>query len=148
MAFQRGQYLRLFIKKSNTQQPIAMAVDMQMYVQVQMDNSSTKDDMQSWWDSNTPVSLSYNFKISALIGYLASGDTEAANTLKDLETNLTDNPVDWELAAVTGDNQRTILYSIATGKGKISNLQLVGVNKEKANFTCALNGYGEYTVGS
>ena len=148
MAFEKGQYLRLFFKKTNVLQPIAMAVDFKMDVQVQLDNSSTKDDADGLWDENSPVSIAYNFQIGGLIGYLVSPDTEAAITIKDLEGMLTDTPVDWELAAVTGDNNRTKLYSVATGKCKLSNLTLIGVNKEKANFTCQANGYGDYSVGS
>ena len=148
MAFEKGQFLRLFIKKSNTQQPIALCTDLQMHVGVQMEDSSTKDDTGGWWQDQTPVGISYDFQIGALIGYLVSPDTESANTLADMESLLTDSPVDWELASVTGDNQRTKLYSIATGKGKLTNLQLVGVNKEKAKYTATLNGYGEFSVAS
>ena len=148
MAFEKGQFLRLFIKKSNTLQPIAFCTDLQMHVGVQMEDSSTKDDANGLWQDQTPVSLGYDFQIGALIGYLVSPATESANTLKDLEAMLTDSPVDWELAAVTGDNNRTKLYGIATGKGKLSNLQLIGVNKEKAHYTATLNGYGEFSVTS
>jgi hypothetical protein len=56
--------------------------------------------------------------------------------------------VKFQIANVSGDNQRTKGSVIVSGSVIISQLTMNGQNRANADYTATLNGYGEYTVGA
>lgn len=148
----KGQHLRLFIKKGNpgTQKVIALATDMTFHVSATTENSTTKDstDTTGQWDKNEVTALSYDIQISALIGYLKSGDSEDANMLDDIISGVSDNAIDWELAVVSGTANRMKVSTVAEGKGKLTKVNPTGNNRQKATYSATINGYGAFTVPS
>ena len=57
-------------------------------------------------------------------------------------------PVKWQIANVSGDNNRTKGSVIASGSVIIQTLTLNGPNRQNATYTAQLQGYGAYTVGA
>jgi hypothetical protein len=56
--------------------------------------------------------------------------------------------VKWQIANVSGDNQRTKGSVISSGSATITSLQTNAAVKQNADYTATLTGYGAYTVGS
>lgn len=151
----KGQHLRLLLSKNTgsqmTKQVIALATDMTFHVSVQTELSTTKDstDLNGMWDEYEKTGISYDFQIGALIGYETNplgADKETANTLSDIIDGVSDTELAWDLAVVEGDKNRTIREIIASGMGKLSNVKPSGQNRQNAQYTATLNGYGPYDV--
>lgn len=146
----KGQHLRLFIKKTTAtgdKLPIALATDMTFHLSATVENSTTKDttDTTGAWQENDVTGLNGDVQFGALI---AAGTDAAAQVLNDIINGIDDSTVDWELAVVSGANNRVISTSIATGQGKLVNVQMQGPNRQNANYTGSMNLYGPYTVAS
>ena len=137
----KGQYIRLFVKKTNTQQVIAMATDLQLHVSAQVENSSTKDDVSGLWDENEVTAISYDISSTALIPI----DADAANTMADMLGNAGE-VVDWQIATVKGANNRTADVVIASGQANVTQFQLNGQNRQNASYTTQLSGKGTMTI--
>ena len=58
------------------------------------------------------------------------------------------SPVKFAIANTSGANNRTKGSVIVSGSVIISQLTLNGPNKQNADYTVQLTGYGAYTVGS
>jgi hypothetical protein len=58
------------------------------------------------------------------------------------------NPVKWQIANVSGANQRTKGAVIASGSVIISQLTINAANRQTATYDAQLQGFGPYTVGS
>lgn len=150
----KGQHLRLFITKqvssSSTPVVVALATDLTFHVSASTEDSTTKDttDTNGNWQEFDVTGLSYDIQIGALIALADTTGTDTAYNLNDFLTNMTDTPIDWELAVVSGTNNRTKGTSIATGKGKITNISPTGTNRQVATYTATIAGYGPYTVAS
>ena len=70
-------------------------------------------------------------------------------TLADIEEVYDDGtPVKWQIANVSGANNRTKGSVIASGSVIVQTLTMNGPNKQNADYTAQLQGYGAYTVGS
>ena len=148
----KGQHLRILITKSVSQtsvkKVIALATDFTFHCSASTENSTTKDstDILGLWDEFEITAKSYDISITAMIG--AGTDSDNANTLNDFLTQMTDTPVQWELAIFSGTNNRTKGTSIATGEAKITSVNPAGQNKNFATYSATLNGYGPITVAS
>lgn len=142
----KGQHLRLFIKDSGNHF-FALATSLTFHVSAQVETSTTKDstDETGQWDENEPTGLSGDIQIGALIG--VGTDTNGV-TLNDVLNNVNDSAIDWELALVGNTNNRTVKTTIATGKGKITNVNPTGTNRQNATYTATINLFGPYTVAS
>ena len=57
-------------------------------------------------------------------------------------------PVKWQIANVSGNNNRTKGAVIASGSVVITSLTLNGPNRQNATYDAQLQGYGAYTVGA
>lgn len=141
--------MRLFIKKTTAtgnNLPIALATDLTVHVSATVENSTTKDTTDSdggAWQENDATGLNGDIQFGALI---AAGTDAAAQVLSDVIDGIDDTTFDWELAIVGGTNNRTISTSIATGKGKLVNVQMNGPNRQNATYSGSLNMYGPYVV--
>jgi len=114
-----------------------------------MEDATTKDTTGEW-TIQEPTALNYDISTGALI---RSGDTitsqVGAKSLADLETIYeAGTPVKWKIANVGGDNNRTASSTIVSGSVILSQLAINGPNRQNADYTATLNGYGDYTVAA
>jgi predicted secreted protein len=151
-SFTKGQFVRLFLANNNTGTPIKVlgsALTLSLHVSVTLEEVSTKD-TDGNWQVQEPTGISYDISTSALI---RGGDTitssVGAQGLADLEDiHEAGEPVQWQIANVSGANQRTKGTVIASGSALIQNLQIQGPNRQNAQYSASLVGVGPYTVGS
>ena len=152
LSFTKGQFVRLFLSSDNTATPasvIAAARTLSLHVSLSLETSTTKD-TDGDWQRQEATELNYDITTSALV---RSGDTitsqVAGQTLADLETIYDgSSPVKWQIANVSGDNQRTKGSVIASGSCIVSQLQIQSQVKQSATYQATLTGYGSYTVGA
>ena len=125
---------------------IALATDFTFHASASTENSTTKDstDILGLWDEFEITSKSYDISITAMIGV----GTDAANQLNDLISNMVDGTIKWEMAIVSGTNNRTQATLIADGEAKITNVSPVGQNRQNATYSATLNGYGPINIAS
>ena len=57
-------------------------------------------------------------------------------------------PVKWQIANVSGDNQRTKGSVICSGSCLLTQLSIQAQNRQNAVYDATLTGYGAYTVGA
>lgn len=150
--YTKGQYVRLFLGSDNSATPakvIASAKSLSLHVSMSMEDATTKDTTGDW-QVQEPVGLSYDISTSAL---MRSGDNVTSsvqgNTLADVMSIYeASEPVKWQIAAVSGTNNRDKGAVIASGSVVITSLTLNGPNRQNATYDAQLNGYGIYTVGA
>ena len=151
-SYTKGQYVRLFLGSDNTAAPstvIAAAKSLSLHVSLTLEDATTKDTAGDW-QIQEPTALSYDISTGAL---MRSGETitsqVGAKSLADLETIYENGtPVKWKIANVGGDNNRTASSTIVSGSVILTQLTLNGPNRQNADYTANLNGYGEYTVAA
>ena len=152
-SFTKGQFVRLFLGSDNTAAPstvIAAAKSLSLHVSLTMEDATTKDTANGDWQVQEPTAISYDITTGALV---RSGETitsaVGAKALADLETIYeAGTPVKWKIANVSGDNNRTASSTIVSGSVVLTQLAINGPNRQKADYTATLNGYGEYTVAA
>ena len=72
-----------------------------------------------------------------------------AQNLADIEVIYENGtPVKWQIANVSGDNQRTKGSIIVSGSVILQTLTLNGPNRNNADYTSQLAGYGEFVVSA
>ena len=151
-SYTKGQFVRLFLGSDNTAAPstvIAAAKTLSLHVSLTLEDATTKDTTGEW-QVQEPTALNYDFSTGALV---RSGDTitsqVGAKSLSDLETIYeAGTPVKWKIANVGGDNNRTASSTIVSGSVILSQLTINGPNRQNADYTAQLNGYGDYTVAA
>ena len=150
--YSKGQFTRLFLGSDNSAVPaavIAGARQLSLHVSRSLENSSTKDTVGDW-DIQEPTALNFDITTSALI---RSGETITSQvpgkTLAELEDIYEASlPVKFQIANVSGDNQRTKGTVLISGSVIIATLTQNGPNKKNADYTANLTGYGIYSVGA
>ena len=150
--YSKGQFTRLFLGSDNSAVPaavIAGAKQLSLHVSMTLENSSTKDTSGDW-DIQEPTALNFDITTSALI---RSGETITSQvpgkTLAELEDIYEASlPVKFQIANVSGDNQRTKGTVLISGSVIIATLTQNGPNKQNADYTANLTGYGIYAVGA
>lgn len=151
-SYTKGQFVRLFLGSDNTAAPstvIAAAKSLSLHVSLTLEDATTKDTSGDW-QIQEPTALSYDISTGALV---RSGETitsaVGAKSLADLETIYeAGTPVKWKIANVGGDNNRTASSSIVSGSVVLTQLTINGPNRQNADYTAQLNGYGDYTVAA
>ena len=151
-SYTKGQFVRLFLSSDNTTTPaavIAAAKQLSLHVSLTLEDATSKDTPGDF-QVQEPTGLTYDISTTAL---MRSGDTITSQvggkTIADLEDIYeASNPVKWQIANVSGANQRTKGAVIASGSVIIATLTLNGPSSNNADYTANLNGYGAYTVGS
>ena len=151
-SYTKGQFVRLFLGSDNTAAPstvIAAAKSLSLHVSLTLEDATTKDTVGDW-QIQEPTALSYDISTGAL---MRSGETitsqVGAKSLADLETIYeAGTPVKWKIANVGGDNNRTASSTIVSGSVILTQLTLNGPNRQNADYTAQLNGYGEYVVAA
>ena len=151
-SYTKGQFVRLFLGSDNTTTPakvIAYAKQLQLHVSLQMEDASTKD-TEGNFQIQEPTGLSYDITSNALV---RSGDTISsqvqAQGLAEIESIYeAGTPVKFQIANVSGANQRTKGAVIVSGSVIVSQLEIQSQNRTSAQYNTTLNGYGEFAVGA
>ena len=151
-SYTKGQFVRLFLGSDNTAAPstvIAAAKSLSLHVSLTLEDVTTKDTAGDW-QIQEPTAISYDISTSAL---MRSGETitsqVGAKSLADIEAIYeAGTPVKWKIANVGGDNNRTASSTIVSGSVILTQLTLNGPNRQNADYTAQLNGYGDYTVAA
>ena len=151
-AYTKGQTVRLFLSSDNTTTPasvVASSKQLSWHCSLSVENMTTKD-TDGDWVIQEPTALSYDISVNALV---ESGETITSavtgQTYADIEEIYEASaPVKWQIANVSGDNNRTKGSVICSGSCVITSLNLSAANRQTATYDATLNGYGDYTVGS
>ena len=150
--YTKGQFVRLYLGSDNTATPtsvVASSRQLSLHVSQAVENSTTKDTPGDY-QIQEPMELSYDISTTALV---KSGETITSavggQTLADIQDIYeASNPVKWQIANVSGDNQRTKGNVIASGSVVITTLTINNPNRNVSDYTAQLSGYGIYTVGA
>ena len=145
--YTKGQFVRLFLGSDNSAVPsrvIAAAMQLSLHISLQLENATTKD-TEGDWVIQEPTALNYDISTTALV---KSNETITSavqgQSIADIETIFEAGlPVKWQIANVSGDNQRTKGNQIAQGSCIITSLTLNGPNRQNADYTAQLTGYGD-----
>lgn len=151
-AYTKGQFVRLFLSSDNTTAPakvIAAAKSLSLHVSMTLEDATTKDTTGNW-QIQEPTGLSYDISTSALVrGNDTITSAVAAQDLASIESIYeAGTPVKWKICNVSGANQRTAGAVIASGSVLLTQLTVNGPNRQNADYTAQLTGYGPYTVGA
>lgn len=145
---QKGQYIRLLVSTAaNPSTVVAAAKQMALHGSAQTEDSSTKDTTGNALEYEV-TGQSYDITGSGLV--LTPNDTllTGAVGLNDFESWLQDQVLNWKICVMEGTNNRTVVETIASGQGKLTNLQIQAQNKQNATYNYTINGYGAIVPGS
>ena len=151
-AYTKGQFVRLFLSDDNTAAPakvIAAAKTLSLHVSMSMESASSKDTPGNF-DIQEPTGLNYDISTSALVrGNDTITSAVAGQDLASIESIYeAGTPVKWQIANVSGANQRTKGSVICSGSCLLTQLQISAQNRSNATYQATLTGYGAYTVGA
>lgn len=151
-SYTKGQFVRLFLGSDNTATPsrvIAFSKQLQVHISLQMEDATTKD-TEGNWQIQEPTGLSYDITSNALVrGGDAISSQVQAQGLSEVEAIFEAvTPVKFQIANVSGANNRTKGAVIMSGSVIVSQLEIQAQNRTTAQYNTTLNGYGEYVVGA
>jgi hypothetical protein len=146
----KGQHLRLVFPEGTgtpTEYFVALASDLTVHFSANTEDSTTKDtsDTTGTWNEYEVTQRSGDIQFGALVGV---GTAATGKSFADWIDKVSDTEIDWKLVIVNGTNNRTIVKTVCSGKGKISNLQATAPNRQKATYSGTLNMFGPVTVGT
>ena len=149
--YTKGQFVRLFLGSDNTATPakvIASAKSLSLHVSLSLEDATTKD-TDGNWQVQEPTGISFDISSNALV---RSGDVITSAVQGQALADLMDvyeasEPVKFQIANVSGANQRTKGAVIVEGSVIITALNISAQNRQNATYDATLTGYGEYTVG-
>jgi len=145
---QKGQYIRLLVSTAaNPLTVVAAAKQMALHGSAQTEDSSSKDTTGNALEYEV-TGQSYDITGSGLV--LTPNDTllTGAVGLNDFESWLQDQVLNWKICVMEGTNNRTVVETIASGQGKLTNLQIQAQNKQNATYNYTINGYGAIVPGA
>ena len=149
MAKDKGQHLRVVFPEGTgtvVNKFVALGTNLSIHFSATTEESTTKDDGGSaQWMKFEVTKRSGDIQIGALTGV---GTDATGKSLNDWIDAVNDSIIPWKLVTVSGDDDRTIVKTVCSGNGKLVNVQPVGQNQQKAQYTCTLNMYGPVTVGT
>ena len=149
-SYTKGQFVRLFLSdSSNPALVVAGAKTLQMHVSLSMEDSTTKD-THGTWQVQEPTGYTYDISSNALV---ASNETITSAVGGQTLATLMDfygagALMYWQIANVSGANQRTKGSVIVSGQARITSLAINAANRQVATYDTQLSGYGDYTVGA
>lgn len=152
-AITKGQFVRLFLGSDNTATPaavLAASKSLSVHVSVSLEDSTTKDTEGGLWTAQEPTGISFDISANALV---RSGDTITSQVAGKSYSDIMDifeagEPVKFQIANVSGANQRTKGSVIMSGSVIISSLNVSAAVKQTVAYDATLTGYGDYTVGA
>lgn len=107
----------------------------------QTENSTTKDTTDSSgsvWDEFETVSRSAVINFSALIAITDA----SAMRFQEILAHVNDNKIQWIIALASGEQNRTMGTVIASGQGKMVNVQATGQVGQQATYSGSINVWG------
>ena len=148
----KGQFVRLFLGNDASATPskvIGSAVQLQFHISVAMESATTKD-TEGDWIINEPMDLSYDITSNALVrgGDNITSGVEAQDLASIEDIFEASTPVKFEIANVSGANQRTKGSVLVSGLVTITQLTINAANRQNATYDTTLTNYGDYTVGA
>ncbi len=146
----KGQHLRLVFPEGTgtvTNFFVAMATELTVHFSATTEDSTTKDstDTNGDWQEFDVTQRSGDINFGALVGV---GTDSTGKSFADWIDKVSDTVIPWKLVTVNNTNNRTIVKTVCSGNGKLSNLQASAQNRQKATYSGTLNMYGPVTVGS
>ena len=149
-SYTKGQFVRLFLSdSSNPAIVIAGAKTLSLHVSLSLESATTKD-TPGTFDVQEPTGYTYDISSNALV---ASNETITSGVGGQTLSTLMDFYEDsdllyWQIANVSGANQRTKGSVIASGQARITSMSIDAANRQVATYDTTLSGYGDYSVGS
>lgn len=151
----KGQHLRLtFTAMGGHSLPagsfVTLCKTMSFHLSKQLENSTTKDttDTTGNWANFDPVENSGDIQFSGLLATSRDGEAHDSLLFEDFINMVLDEPIDWKLVTVTGSKNRTIVKTLCSGQGKLTNVKADGQLKQDATYSGTINIVGPVTVGS
>ena len=151
-SYTKGQFVRLFLGDDNTDTPskvIAAAKTLSLHISMTMEAQTTKD-TDSDFEIQEPTALNYDISTNALVdsGEVITSEVQANNLKSMQDLYEAGTPVKWQIANVSGDNQRTKGSVIVSGSALLTQLTINAAVRTAAAYDAQLTGYGAYEVGS
>ena len=151
-AYTKGQFVRLYLGSDNSAVPakiVAGAKSLSLHVSMTLEDATTKDTAGDW-QVQEPTALSFDISSNALV---RSGDTITSTVQGQDFASIEDiyeasTPVRFQIANVSGANNRTKGAIICSGSVVITQLTLNAPNRQNATYDTQLTGYGIYTVAA
>ena len=150
-SYTKGQFVRLFLGSDNSNPAlvIAGAKTLSLHVSLSLESATTKD-TPGKFDVQEPTGLTYDISTNALV---ASNETITSTVdgyaLDDFMNIYEASPLlYWQIANVSGENQRTKGSVICSGQARLTSLAINAANRTVATYDAQLSGYGDYTVGA
>ena len=149
-SYTKGQFVRLFLSTTaNPAHVVAGAKTLQLHVSLSLEDATTKD-TPGTWQVQEPTGLSYDISTNALVAsnetITSSVDGYAIDDLMNIYES--SNLLYWQIANVSGDNQRTKGSVIVSGQARIGSIAVNAANRQVATYDTQLSGYGDYNVGA
>lgn len=151
-SYTKGQFVRLFLSSDNTDTPsevIAAAKQLSFHVSVALENVTTKD-TEGNDEVQEPTGITFDITTNALVrSNYAITSTVMSQTFNDIQDIYEAcNPVKFEIANVSGANQRTKGTVIVSGSVILTTLTSNNPNRQSSDYTANMTGYGAYKVGA
>ena len=126
---------------------VALATELTVHFSATTEDSTTKDstDTNGDWNEYDVTQRSGDIQFGALVGV---GTDATGKSFADWIDAVSDQVIPWKLVTVNSTNNRTIVKTVCSGNGKLSNLQASAQNRQKATYSGTLNMYGPVTVGT
>lgn len=149
-SYTKGQFVRLFLSdSSNPALVVAGAKTLSLHVSLSLEDATTKD-TPGIWQVQEPTGYTYDISSNALVAsnetITSSVDGQTLATLMDYYE--ASDLLYWQIANVSGANQRTKGSVIASGQCRITSLAINAANRQVATYDTQLSGYGDLTVGA
>lgn len=140
------------VGSTTTNKFVALATDLTVHFSATTEDSTTKDssDTNGNWNEYEVTQRSGDIQFSALMAFDDATQTlSASDTLfQDWINKVSDTVIDWKLVMTNSTQNRNIVNTVCSGKGKLTNLQANAQNRQKATYSGTLNMYGPVTVGN
>lgn len=126
---------------------VALATELTVHFSATTEDSTTKDstDTNGDWNEYDVTQRSGDIQFGALVGV---GTDATGKSFADWIDAVNDQVIPWKLVTVNSTNNRTIVKTVCSGNGKLSNLQASAQNRQKATYSGTLNMFGPVTVGA
>ena len=149
-SYTKGQFVRLFLSDtSNPTLVIAGAKTLSLHISLNLEDATTKD-TPGTWQVQEPTGYTYDISTNALVAsnepITSSVDGQTLASL--MEYYEASDILYWQIANVSGDNQRTKGSIICSGQCRINSIQVTAGNRTVATYDTQLSGYGDYTVAA
>ena len=149
--YTKGQFVRLFVESGtlNPSRVIAAAKSLSLHISLTLEDATSKD-TTGFFVVQEPTGISYDISTNALVKSTESITSQVqAQTFSELEHMWEERwPITWQIANVSGANNRTKGSVICSGEAVITSLTVNGPNRQTATYDANFNGYGIYTVES